>query len=154
MPSGSENTVYVSGYGKKQTLCEGFGLQIEAYFEQIQKIIDDCPVIQSSNMTYDKRGTHEGFLRGEISFADESILHLREFVDVETSIDRLTYVYQYMNPAKKLVFRYDNTGHGKKSNIPTHPHHKHEGSEDNIASSLAPDLAAVLNEIEALVQLP
>lgn len=129
-------------------------MQIEAYFQQVQKIIDDCPVVQSANMTYDKRGTHEGFLRGEVYFTDESILHIREFVDVETSVDRLTYVYQYMDPAKKLVFRYDNTGHCKDRGLPTYPHHKHEGDEDKVVSSSAPDLATALREIEALVQLP
>jgi len=51
------------------------------------------------------------------------------------------------------VFRYDNTGHHKKLNLPTYPHHKHEGDENNVVASPAPDLVAVLIEIEALVQL-
>ncbi len=84
---------------------------------------------------------------------DDSVLHLREFVDVEISVDRLTYVYQYMNPAKRLVFRYDNTGHHKRLNLITYSHHKHEGSEHNVVASPAPDLAAVLSEIQALVEL-
>ena len=44
-------------------------------------------------MTYDKRGTHEGYLRGELYFVDASVLHVREFVDVETTVERLLYVY-------------------------------------------------------------
>jgi hypothetical protein len=48
------------------------------------------------SITYDKRSTHEGFIRGEVYFVDASILHLREFVDVETAVERLLYVYQYM----------------------------------------------------------
>jgi hypothetical protein len=85
---------------------------------------------------------------------DGSLLHLREFVDVEIEIDRLMYVvYQYMDAAKSLIFRYDNTGHHKELGLPTYPHHKHEGSEDNVVSSSAPDLASILGEIEALVQL-
>jgi len=128
-------------------------LRIETYFQQLRETIDSCPVVRSFNVTYDKRGSHEGFIRGEIYFVDGSILHLREFVDVEIGVDRLTYVYQYMDPAKKLVFRYDNTGHHKKLNLPTYPHHKHEGSEYNVVASPAPDLAAVLSEIEILVEL-
>jgi hypothetical protein len=46
-------------------------------------------------MTYDKRGTHEGYMRGELFFVDASVLHVREFVDVETTVERLLYVYQY-----------------------------------------------------------
>jgi len=129
-------------------------LPIEAYFRQIREAIDACPFVQSSNITYDKRSTHEGFIRGEIYFADGSTLHLREFLDVEVTIERLTYIYQYMNSVQQLVFRYDNTGHHRRLNLPTYPHHKHANSEDNVIASYAPDLAAVLDEIEALVQLP
>jgi len=111
-------------------------------------------VVQSSSITYDKRSTHEGYIRGEIYFVDASVLHLREFVDVETTVERLLYVYQYMDARRQLRFRYDNTGHHKQLNLPTYPHHKHIGSEEQIVPSPGPDVAAVLVEIERLVQLP
>ena len=41
-----------------------------------------------------------------------------------------------------------------KLGLSTYPHHKHDGGEDNVISSAAPDLATVLQEIESLVQLP
>ena len=129
-------------------------MRIEAYFQQLREAIDACPVVCSFNVTYDKRGSHEGFIRGEVHFVDGSMLHLREFVDVESGVERLTYVYHYMDPAKNLVFRYDNTGHHKKLNLPTYPHHKHEGTEHNVVASSAPDLVVVLSEIETLVKLP
>jgi len=129
-------------------------LRIEVYFRQIEKIIEACLVVQLSNVTYEKRGTHEGFIRGELYFIDGSTLHLREFVDIEITEDRVMYVYQYMDSSDKLVFRYDNTGHHKKLGLSTYPHHKHEGSEDEVVPSAAPDLVTVLQEIESLVQLP
>jgi hypothetical protein len=129
-------------------------LRIEVYFQQVREALDACPVVQSSDVAYDKRSTHEGFIRGEIYFVDGSVLHLREFVDVETTLHRLIYVYQYMNSTRQLVFRYDNTGHHRKLNLPTFPHHKHAGSENSVAASPAPDLAAILSEIEVFVQLP
>lgn len=129
-------------------------MRIEAYFRQIEKIIEACPVIQLSNVTYEKRGTHEGFIRGELFFVDGSTLHLREFVDVEITEDRLMYAYQFNDSSKNMVFRYDNTGHHKKLGLSTYPHHKHNGSENNVISSVAPDLAIVLQEVELLVQLP
>ena len=128
-------------------------MRIESYFQQLRETIDACPIVHSFNVTYDKRGSHEGFIRGEVYFVDGSTLHLREFVDVEIEVDRLTYVYQYMDPAKKLVFRYDNTGHHKKLDLVTYPHHKHEGSEHNIVASPAPDLTVVLSEIGTLMEL-
>ena len=127
---------------------------IEAYFQRLRETIDTCSIVNAFNVTYDKRASHEGFIRGEVYFVDGSILHLREFVDVEIDVDRLLYVYQYMAPDKKLVFRYDNTGHYKELNLHTYPHHKHEGSERKIMASSAPDMTSVLKEIEMLVELP
>jgi len=129
-------------------------LPIEAYFQQIQDAIGLCRVLQASNVTYNKRGTHEGFIRGELYFVDGSVLHFREAVDVEITIERLMYTYQYMDATKTLIFLYDNTGHRKKSDLPTYPHHKHEGTEENIVASPPHDLATALSEVERLVQLP
>jgi hypothetical protein len=89
-------------------------LRIEDYFRQIQKIVESCSLVQLSNVTYEKRGTYEGFIRGKLQFIDSSTLHWREFVDVELTVDRFMYVYQYMDSFDMLIFRYDNTGHHKK----------------------------------------
>jgi len=128
-------------------------LRIEAYFQQVRRAIETCPVVQSFSITYDKRGTYEGVIRGEVYMVDGSTLHLREFVDVELAPDHLTYVYQYMDAAQQLIFRYDNTGHHRKLNLPTYPHHKHEGSEGQVVASPAPDLPTVLEEILSRVAL-
>ncbi|NEO57550.1 MAG: hypothetical protein F6K54_33455 [Okeania sp. SIO3B5] len=50
-------------------------------------------------------------IRGEINFLDNSVLMVREFVDVELTIDRDMYFYQYMTASNNLIFRYDNTRH-------------------------------------------
>ena len=55
---------------------------------------------------------------------------------------------------EKFIFRYDDTGHHKELNLPTYPHHEHEGREGNITASSAPDLAAVLAEIESIIKIP
>ena len=128
-------------------------MRIERYFAHLQSVIEACPVLQTFSITYDKRSTYEGFIHGEITFVDDSLLHLREFVDVETHPDRLTNVYQYMDAAQTFVFRYDNTGHHRQLNLPTYPHHKHTGREDQVTASSAPDLATVLREITTHVSL-
>ena len=128
-------------------------MRIEDYFRLTQKIVESCLVVQLSNITYEKRGTHEGFIRGRLTFVDSSTLYWREFIDVEITEDRLMYVYQYMDSSNKMLFRYDNTGHHKKLGLSTYPHHKHEGGEDNVVPYTAPDLATILQEIESLVQL-
>jgi hypothetical protein len=129
-------------------------LRIETYFQELRQIIEACSVTQSYNVRFDKRGTYEGFIKGEVYLVDGSTLHVREFVDVEVAVEHLTYVYQYMSPTKHLIFRYDNTGHHRQLNRSTYPHHKHEGDENHVVTSSAPDLDAVLKEIEPLIRLP
>lgn len=129
-------------------------MRIESYFQRIREILNACPFIQSSELTFDQRSSHEGFIRGNLYFRDGSVLHLREFLDVEISVDRLTYVFQYMDQTGTLVFRYDNTRHQRDRNLPTYPHHKHEGKENRIVASSPQDLAAILTQIERLVRLP
>jgi len=126
-------------------------LRIEEYFEHLRETIDNSPIVRTYTVTYDKRGTHEGFIRGEIYFIDDSALHLREFVDVEGSIERMMYVYHYLDESNNLIFRYDNTGHHRKLKLPSYPHHKHESSEENVIATSAPELALVLNEIEGII---
>lgn len=128
-------------------------MRIETYFHQIQDTIANCPVVRSTRLTFDKRSSYEGFIRGEVFFVDDSILHIREYVTTESSPVRLTYAYQYMTIERAFTFRYDNTGHHRKLNLPNYPHHKHDGAEDRLVSSSAPTLADVLSEIELIINL-
>jgi hypothetical protein len=61
------------------------------------------------------------------------------------------YSYQYINSENNLIFRYDNTEHHRKLNLPTFLHHKHDGSEDNVIKSDAPFLDEVLSEVEKML---
>ncbi|CCI20203.1 Genome sequencing data, contig C327 (fragment) [Microcystis aeruginosa PCC 9807] len=70
---------------------------IEDYFQQIQTIIATCSVVQFFTLDCEKRDSYEGFIRAEIKFIDNSVLHIREFVNIETIINRNIYAYQYMN---------------------------------------------------------
>ncbi|MGH1395706.1 MAG: toxin-antitoxin system TumE family protein [Trichormus sp.] len=126
---------------------------IEDYFQQVQILIESSQIVQLFNIETEKRGMYEGFIRGKLEFTDNSLLHLREFVYVEISIDRKMYSYQYMSSENNLIFRYDNTEHHRKLNLTTFPHHKHDGSEENVVKSNAPFLADVLKEIEKILVL-
>ncbi len=124
---------------------------IEHYFEHIRTTIEQSPIIQTFTITYEKRTTHRGYIRGSVVFIDDSVLHIREFVDVRDTSERLTYAYHYMRASQQFVFRYDNTDHHQKLSLSTYPHHKHDGSEDTVVESHAPDLDAVLQEIALLI---
>ncbi|NEP78400.1 MAG: hypothetical protein F6K17_29980 [Okeania sp. SIO3C4] len=123
---------------------------IEEYFQLLNEALQTFSIIQNCTFNPKKQGTYQGFIRGEVKFKDNSTLYFREFVDVKITVERDMYSYQYMTASKNLIFRYDNTRHHKKLNLPNFPHHKHDGSEDNVISSNAPSLIEVLQEIENL----
>jgi len=128
-------------------------LRVEAYFQQVRDALEVCPAVQAFDITFDKRSTSDGFFRGDVFFVDGSTLHIREFVDVATVPERLAYVYQYMDPDQRLAFRHDNTGHHRRRNLSTFPHHKHLADEGTVVDSPAPTLEDVLSEIEAMIEL-
>ena len=125
---------------------------IEDYFRQVETLIANAGIIHSSSLTYDKRSTSIGFIRGDIYFLDGSLLHLREFVNVEHGVERFMYAYHYQRPDGTLIFRYDNSPHFPA--LPTFPHHKHEGSTAVVIAASQPDLQSVLSEIQGLITIP
>ena len=120
---------------------------LSEYFRQIQILVDQCAIVQESNIVYEARSHDRGFVHGELRLTNGNTLAVREFVKTTSIVDREMYTYQYMTTENQLVFRYDNTGHHRKLNLSTFPHHKHDGSETNVIASAAPNLAEVLQEI-------
>jgi hypothetical protein len=122
---------------------------IEDYFQRIEALITSAGIVRFFNITYDKRSTAIGFIRGSVYFLDGSLLHLREFVDVEYGSERYMYAYHYQRSDGTLVFRYDNTPHF--SHLPTFPLHKHEGSAAHVVAAGPVDLETVLAEIRGFM---
>lgn len=77
------------------------------------------------------------------------VLHFRELVDVELTVQRVAYSYHYRDANSAILFRYDNTPHFPQ--LATAPHHKHVGSETNVIAASQPDLATILHEIESIL---
>jgi hypothetical protein len=126
-------------------------LSIDAYFARIQEVIASSALVIQSDAQFGKRGEETGYIRGNLIFRDGTLLHFREYIDLEDGLERLMYSYHYMDAAQQIRFRYDNVEH--HSHIATFPHHKHDGSEENVVESTAPMFAQVLAEIEGLIQI-
>jgi Family of unknown function (DUF6516) len=125
---------------------------IEDYFRQVDALITGTSIVHSSSMTYDKRSTYIGFIRGSVYFLDGSVLHLREFVNVQHGVERFMYAYHYQRSDSTFLFRYDNTPHFP--GLPSFPHRKHEGTESTVVSASPVDLQAVLTKIQGLMAAP
>jgi hypothetical protein len=128
-------------------------LRIEDYFQQIHALLNTCPIALGFTIEQDRRSTHDGFIRAQVFFSDGSSLHVREFIHVQTEPERLAYAYQYLGTDARMIWRYDNAGHHRKLGLATYPHHKHVGEQQIVASD-APDLAAVLREVEDSIVFP
>ena len=125
---------------------------IEDYFRHIASCTASADIVHSSSITYDKRSSYVGVVRGNIYFLDGSLLHLREFINVQHGIERYMYVYQYQSQTGVFIFRYDNTPHFP--DLPTFPHHKHDGNETSVMATIPPDLQAVFAEVRRYMTEP
>jgi hypothetical protein len=97
---------------------------------------------QVVNLTIDQRSDLRGFITGLLRFANDSELHLREFVDLTQAEPRLMYAYHYQEANHKLIFRYDNAAHR-----PPFGQAEHKHTSEQVAASHAPTLIQVLDEI-------
>ncbi len=64
---------------------------IDNYFESIRSILANSPIIQNFEIEIEKRTDTLGFISGNVYFYDGSLLHIREFVDVDIVIERGKY---------------------------------------------------------------
>ena len=106
------------------------------YLEWVDKLLSDSPFVYEVKTHYEDR-EEVWFLRVNVYFIDNSLLHFRElFVGQERSFKK-TYTDHYQRADGAVIFRYDNAPHFPK--LSTAPHHKHVGENDVVAAD-APDL--------------
>jgi hypothetical protein len=75
-----------------------------------------------------------GMFRYRITFFDGSLLEMFErFQIVNEKLLVVKYRLHWQDAAGRLLKRWDNAAHHPQ--IPTHPHHVHDGSEENIHPS-------------------
>ena len=121
---------------------------IEEYFHTIDTLLAKSPSVRECDVHFDKRSLSKGYLRGNVIFQDDSLLHFREFVSIGAEVERMVYAYHYQRADSALIFRYDNTPH--YPDLPNAPHHRHDSS-GKASGVPAPDLEFVLQEIELLI---
>lgn len=82
-------------------------------------------------------------VRGQLTFIDQSVLHVRENYIIATGW--IDYSYHWQTVDHQLIRRWDNAH--EVSGIATSPHHQHVGSEDNVQPSEPMTLGKVLTFI-------
>ena len=118
------------------------------YLASVDKTLRGSPFVNDFQTQHEDRG-EAWFLRVNVYFIDNSLLHFRELFVGQENPFKKTYTYHYQRADGTILFRYDNAPHFP--NLPTAPNHKHIGETEVIALD-APDLQSVLKEIEALIK--
>ncbi len=107
----------------------------------IQKYVDNGCIV-SFTFSVDARSNHIGFIQGSLEFLQGSRLFFREYVDLQESIEKLSYSFHYQDQENNLIFRYDNAQHKPDLGYVEHKHIR-----DKIISSKIPDIEQVILEI-------
>jgi hypothetical protein len=106
----------------------------------IQKYVDNGYIL-SFNFSVDARSNYIGFIQGSLEFFQGSRLFFREYVDLQESIEKLSYSFHYQDRENNLIFRYDNAQHKPDLGYIEHKHIR-----DTIISSKIPDIEQVILE--------
>jgi hypothetical protein len=107
----------------------------------IQKYVNDGWIL-SFNFTVDARSDYVGFLQGSLEFRQGDRLFFKEYVDLQESIEKLSYSFHYQDRENNLIFRYDNAKHKPDLGYTDHKH-----IQDKIIQSQFPDIEQVILEI-------
>ena len=127
-------------------------MRIDDFFAERQRLLASRASVRQTRLTFDKRTDSTGYIRGEVHYIDDKVLHLREFVALGNEPQRLLYVYLLLDQPGQMIFRYDNSGHHR--DLPTFPHHKHSGPSGTVSACNEPDFTAVLDEADQHITLP
>jgi hypothetical protein len=123
---------------------------ISALIREIEETVSTSLIVVSSNIhNFFSATRKQAYIRGTLTFIDLSYLEFAIYVEDKGKkliFDR--YRFQYMDPLKKLIFRYDNAPHFK--DIPTFPDHKHL-KDGRVIGSTLPRFPEILEEISTFL---
>ena len=107
----------------------------------IQKYMNDEWIL-SFNFSVDSRSDYVGFIQGNLEFSQGSRLFFKEYIDLQESIEKLSYSFHYQDYENNLIFRYDNAKHKPDLGYTNHKHIKNK-----IIESETPNIEQVILEI-------
>lgn len=107
-------------------------MSVADYASQIRSAILETPHIVSHSLGYEDRPPVAGIVKGSATFADGSILHFKEYLQLNPTSIRLKYAYQYVTASGSLIFRYDNARDPAARDMPTYPHQAQSHRPRNI----------------------
>jgi hypothetical protein len=115
----------------------------------VNQLLIDHPWVAAYRFSRQRTTKNSIYIRVHLSFLDGSMLYFTEYgeVDIGGTLQTVTYTYQWMTAANRLLLRWDNAPH--YPHLAGFPHHLHAGDDKNIVSSEPMTLVKVLDVITA-----
>jgi len=89
------------------------------------------------------RANKQAILNVKVVLINQSVLHIKEYLDAKYRINRVSYAYQYQDRTGRLIFRYDNAAHRPALRFKEHRH----SSDGKIYEAALPDIFDLVDEI-------
>jgi len=115
---------------------------INRFREGIQKI-DNYGYADSIDIREEIRANKQAILNVKVVLINQSVLHIKEYIDVKYKINRVSYAYQYQDRTGRLIFRYDNATHRPVLGFNEHKH----SSDGTIYEAVLPDIFDFVDEV-------
>lgn len=128
-------------------------VSIAAYLDGLERAILESHAILAYIVQQHEITPSDGKLRIRARLRDRGLLEFFEYValDMQGYVVRLGYSYHWQDADGRLLWRWDDVNH--HPNLPYAPHHVHlsDGHVEGVINP--PNLAAVLMQIEAFLNL-
>ena len=89
------------------------------------------------------RANKQAILNVKVVLINQSVLHIKEYLDAKYRISRVSYAYQYQDRTGRLIFRYDNAAHRPSLVFNEHKH----SSDGTIYEATLPDIFDFVDEV-------
>ena len=108
----------------------------------IQKI-ENYGYADSIDFIEEIRANKQAILNVKVILINQSVLHIKEYLDAKYRTNRVSYAYQYQDRTGRLIFRYDNAVHRPVLGFNEHKH----SSDGTIYEAALPDLVDFIDEV-------
>jgi hypothetical protein len=120
---------------------------LKDYLSDLTEVINEyyrTGFVVLSEIASDFRTEKIGFVKGKITFSDESVLFFRDYLDLRYRIDKKSYSFHYQDVNTNLLLRYDNALHKPALGFNEHKHIR-----EKIVFTDIPNIQDILEEISS-----
>lgn len=121
-------------------------MSLNEYLDQLRQALDQIDsygFAESIEINQEVRSGKQATILIKVVLVDSSTLIIREYIDAQYKVEKLSYAYHYQAGDGNLIFRYDNAKH--KPDL-GYEEHKHTANGKTMHCE-SPDISELVNEV-------